>query len=464
METGSLSHRIEAVAGVHHMPWKRRAFRGSNLARARNIADLREIARRKVPNFVFEYVEGGAEDEATLRHNRAALEALRFVPRTLVDTRARHQRVPLFGEESPLPLIIAPTGGNGIAYPLGDLALARAAARFGIPFCLSTVSTVRLERVADAVGRPPVGDAAAAAVGPASAATTPGAAARGAAARPRLWMQLYVMENRKVAEDIMARAAAAGYEALVFTTDANTFGSREWDRHNYRSPGKPTLLNLLDIARHPRWLYDVLVRRGVPSFENFASFLPPGQATALGGSTVIPKLFAPSICWDDIAWLRRLWPGKLLVKGVLSIEDAERAADCGCDGVVLTNHGGRQLDYCVSPIEVLPAIAAAVGRRLTILVDSGFRRGTDVIKALALGADAVMIGRATLYGLIAAGQPGAERALEILRDEIDRTLGHLGCRSIAELGPHLLFGQGASAEAPRAARRSSGTPSLSQGA
>lgn len=391
------------------MPWKRRAFRGSNIKRARNVDHLRAIARRSVPNFIFEYVEGGAEDEASLRHNRAALEALRFVPPTLVDTRARHQRITLFGRESPSPLVIAPTGGNGLAYPLGDLALARAAAAFGIPFCLSTVSTVRLERIA---------------------AEAPG----------RLWMQLYVMKDRTIAERIMERAATAGYEALVFTTDANTFGAREWDQRNYRSPGKPTLRNLLSAARHPRWVYEILLRRGVPCFENFAEYLPSGAASALGGSTIIPKLFEPSICWEDIAWLRRLWPGKLIVKGVLSVEDAQRAADAGCDGIVLTNHGGRQLDYCVAPIEVLPAIAAAVGRHLTIVIDSGFRRGTDVIKALALGAHAVMIGRATLYGLIAAGQRGAERALELLTDEIDRTLGHLGCRSIADLGPQLIFG------------------------
>ena len=256
----------------------------------------------------------------------------------------------------------------------------------------------------------------------------------------RLWMQLYVMKDRTIAERIMERAAAAGYEALVFTTDANTFGAREWDQRNYRSPGKPTLRNLLSAVCHLRWLYEVLLRHGVPHFENFAEFLPPGGGSAFGGSTIIPRLFEPSLRWEDIDWLRRLWPGKLILKGPLSVEDAQRAADRGCDGIVLTNHGGRQLDYCVAPIEVLPAIAAAVGQRLTIIIDSGFRRGTDVIKALALGAHAVMIGRATLYGLIAAGQPGAERALELLTEEIDRTLGHLGCRSIGELGPQLIFG------------------------
>lgn len=389
------------------MPWKRRPFRGAELARAVNISDLREIARRKVPNFIFEYVEGGAEDEATLKRNRTALEALHFVPQTLVDTSARHQRIELFGRPSAAPLIIAPTGGNGMLSPQGDLALARAAASLGIPFCLSTVSTVRLERLATEVGG-------------------------------RLWMQLYVMRDRKVAEDIVARAQAAGYEALVFTTDANVFGAREWDVRNYRRPGKPTLRNLLDALRHTRWLFEVLLRHGVPQFENFAAFLPPGSASALGGSTVIPKIFAPSLTWDDIAWLRGIWRGKLLVKGVLSIPDAERAAALGCDGIVLTNHGGRQLDYCVSSMDVLPEIARAVGQRLTVIVDGGFRRGSDVIKALALGARSVMIGRATLYGLTAAGERGARRALEILTGEIDRTLGQLGCCSVGDLGPQLL--------------------------
>ena len=399
------------------MPWKRRPFRGGDFRRAVNIADLREVARRRVPNFIFEYVEGGSEEEATLRRNRAALEALHFVPQTLVHTSARHQRIELFGRESAAPLVIAPTGGNGMLWPQGDLALARAAASLGIPFCLSTVSTVRLERVATEAGG-------------------------------RLWMQLYVMRDRKIAEGIVARAAAAGYEALVFTTDANVFGAREWDVRNYRRPGKPTGRNLLDALRHPRWLFEVLIRKGVPQFENFAPFLPPGSASALGGSTVIPRMFDACLTWEDIGWLRGLWPGKLLLKGVLSVADAERAAALGCDGIVLTNHGGRQLDYCVSPIDVLPEIARAVGQRMTVLVDGGFRRGSDVIKALALGAHSVMIGRATLYGLTAAGERGVERALEILTREIDRTLGQLGCRSVSDLGPQLLRIPGAPSASP----------------
>jgi (S)-mandelate dehydrogenase len=387
------------------MPWSRR--RGRTLTQALNIADLREVARHRIPGFVFEYVEGGAEDECTLRRNREALESLRFVPSTLVNTAGRHHRTQLFGREIPAPFIIAPTGGNGMLHPNGDLCLARAAARLGIPFCLSTVSTMRLEDIASHAGG-------------------------------RLWMQLYVMQNRQIAEDIMRRADAAGYEALVFTTDANVFGSREWDRRNYRAPGKPQLRTLIDLLRHPKWIYEILLRDGMPRFRNLEAHLPPEASKAVGGSTILPNLFNATISWDDIVWIRRFWPRKLLLKGVLSVEDARRASDLGCDGVFLTNHGGRQLDSCVAPIEVLPEIAAAVGDRMTIIVDSGFRRGTDIVKAIALGANAVGIGRATLYGLIAAGEPGVDRALEILTTEIHRVMGQLGCCSVAELGAHLI--------------------------
>jgi len=389
------------------MPWQRRQFSGRDLTRALNIADLREVARRRIPHFVFEYVEGGAEDENTLRCNRRAFEDLSFIPQTLVDTTARNHKIELFGRPSAAPLVVAPTGMSGMIYPQADIALARAAASVGIPFCLSTVSTTRLEDVAASAGG-------------------------------RLWMQLYVMRDRAVAEDIMRRADAAGFEALVFTTDANVFGSREWDRRSYRAPGKPTLRAMLDTLRHPRWMWDVLIREGMPRFRNFESFLPPGGATAVGGSTIIPKMFAPSITWDDIAWIRRHWQRKLIIKGVLSVADAQRAANLGCDGIVLTNHGGRQLDSCVAPIQVLPEIVEAVGNRMTVIVDSGFRRGTDIAKALALGAHAVMIARATLYGVAADGERGVRLALDILLSELDRVLGQLGVRSISELGPHLL--------------------------
>jgi (S)-mandelate dehydrogenase len=386
------------------MAWERRPFRGNDIARTLNVADLREVARRRLPRFVFEYVDGGAEDEVTLRGNRAAFERLRLLPRTLIDTAARHQRTQILASPAPAPMVIAPTGFNGMVYPQGDLALARVAARRGIPFTLSTVSTVRLEDVAKSAGG-------------------------------RLWMQLYVMKDRAIARDIMQRAAACGYEALVFTTDANVFGNREWDQRGYRAPGKPTLRTVLDTLRHPRWFSGVMLRNGMPRFRNLESFLPSGAVTALGGSTVIPKLFDATLSWEDITWMRQQWRGKLLLKGVLTAADAARAASLGCDGIVITNHGGRQLDSCVAPIDVLPEIVAAVGGRLAVLLDSGVRRGTDIAKALALGAQAVMIGRPTLYGLAAGGEAGVERALSILTTEFDRVLGQLGCNSVADLTP-----------------------------
>jgi len=388
------------------VPWKRHPVRPRRLAQALNIADLRELARRRVPHFVFEYVEGGSEDEATLHANRRAFAHWRLLPRTLIDTCARHTRVELFGRTAAAPLIIAPTGFNGMLSPEGDIALARGAAKLGIPFTLSTFSTARLEDVATRAGG-------------------------------RVWLQLYVMKDRGPARELIRRAAAAGCEALVLTTDANVFGSREWDRRNYRAPGKPTLRSALDVLRHPRWLRELLVH-GLPRFRNLESYLPPRSVSALGGSTIVPQLFDASLSWQDLGWIREAWRGKLLVKGILDVRDAERAVSLGCDGIVISNHGGRQLDYCVSPLEVLPQMVRAVGARTTLVIDSGFRRGTDVVKALALGAHAVMLGRATLYGLAAGGEAGVAHALGILVSELDRVLGELGCTQIDDLGPGYL--------------------------
>ena len=224
----------------------------------------------------------------------------------------------------------------------------------------------------------------------------------------------------------MKRAQDAGFEALVFTTDANVFGYREWDRRNYMRPGQLTFRNKLDVLRHPAWLaawsFATACRASTTSPSSCRRAATARSAAARSSRT----LFGPTITWQDIDWLRGLWKGKLLIKGVLSVSDAERAASLGCDGIVLTNHGGRQLDSCVAPIEVLPDIAAAVGKKMTVIVDSGFRRGTEIVKGLALGAHAVMLGRATLYGLAAGGEAGVSRALEILTLEIDRALGQLG--------------------------------------
>lgn len=385
----------------------RKHYAGRDFGRALSIEELRAIARRRVPHFAFEYVECGAEDELTLRWNRAAFESIRFVPGTLVDTTGRHTRTRIFGGESSAPLIVAPTAMNGMLCRRGDVALAQAAAAAGIPFCLSTFSNVRLEDLAAEVGG-------------------------------RLWMQLYLLGDRAIARDIIARAERAGYEALVLTTDANVFGFREWDRRNYRAPGRPTMRNLLDVARHPRWLADVAIPGGFPRFENVLDFLPPEARSARAGVAHLPRLLVPDVTWADVEWLRRAWPRNLLVKGILGVDDARRAAELGCDGIVLSNHGGRQLDGCISPLEALPGVAAAVGDRCVVIVDSGFRRGSDVVKAIALGARSVMIGAAALYGLAAGGRAGARHAIDVLSSEIDRVLGQLGCNSLEELGLHLL--------------------------
>jgi (S)-mandelate dehydrogenase len=389
------------------MSLNRKFYSGSDCRRTLSIEELRHVARRRVPNFAFEYVEGGAEDERALRRNINAFESIRLVPNTLVDTSSRHQRTTLFGHELKSPLIIAPTGLNGMLSHRGDVALARAAAAVGIPFSLSTLSNVRLEDVAMEVGG-------------------------------NLWMQLYVMNDRNITHDIVTRADNAGYEALIFTADANVFGYREWDRRNYRQPGKLTLRNLIDVALHPRWISNVLIPNGVPRFENIIDFMPPEAQTAQGGVAFVPRLFEPKISWDDVSWLRETWSRKLIVKGILNVADAKRAADLDCDGIVVSNHGGRQLDSAVSPIEVLLEITQAVGDRMVVLVDSGFRRGTDVVKAIAMGASGVMIGRPVLYGLAAGGEAGVSHALTILTDEIDRALGQTGCRSLADLNPQML--------------------------
>ena len=386
----------------------RKLYTGKAFRRAFCIDELREVARSSMPNFAFEYIEGGAEDERALHWNRSALDAIRMIPNTLVDTSARHQRISLFGKEINSPIILGPTGLNGMTRYRGDLALARAAAAAGIPFTLSTVSNMRLEDVAQAGGRQ--------------------------------WMQLYVLRDRAAARDILSRAERAGYEAIVFTTDANVFGYREWDRRNYRAPGKLTLRNMFDVALHPRWALDVL-SHGIPWFDNIVDFLPPEAKSARTGVAYFNQLFTHDISWEDVAWIRDAWPHKLLLKGVLNVQDAQRAADAGCDGIILSNHGGRQLDICVAPIEVLPDMVRAVGDRMAIIVDSGFRRGGDVVKAMALGASAVMIGRATLYGLAAGGEAGVNHAIQILMNEIDRTLGQLGCPSLADVHAGMLAGQ-----------------------
>ncbi len=386
---------------------KRGHYAGRDFRRAITIEDLRRIARRRLPNFSYEYVEGGAEEESTLRRNRDVFERIAWLPRALVGAGPPDLGTEIFGRPANMPLVVAPTGFNGLLWPQGDIALARAATAAGVPFTLSTASNCAVGRLAAAV-------------------------------QGNLWYQLYAYKDQSVVDRLIDRVAEAGCEVLVITADAPVLGAREWDQRNYSEPMKLNLASKLDVLCHPRWLSQVMLPSGAPSFENLVEFLPPGQYSALIGAKYSFSQINSRLSWRDVERIRKRWPGKLVVKGLLCVEDARHSVEAGVDGIVLSNHGGRQLDGAVSGVELLPAVAAEVGDRLTVMVDGGFRRGGDVLKAIALGAHAVMIGRATLYGLAAGGEAGASHALGLLRAEMDRAMLLLGCGSIAELGRHLI--------------------------
>jgi (S)-mandelate dehydrogenase len=382
-------------------------YAGRDFRRALNIEDLRRVALRRLPRFQAEYVEGGSEDEVSLRRNRSILERITWVPRMLVGTGVPVVTRELLGETLQLPLVIAPTGFNGMIWPQGDLALAKAADVAGIAFTLSTVSNYDVASLNPQLQRP-------------------------------AWFQLYPVKDEKTADRIIDKAAEAGCNKLVVTVDVPALGAREWDQRNYTRPLKLSASSILDVLLHPRWLRQVMLPKGAPEFANLAEFLPPGARSALQGVRFMGTQINPGLSWADMERMRARWKGKMLLKGLLCVEDARRAADIGCDGIVLSNHGGRQLDSCVTGIETVRQVAEAVGDRLTILVDGGFRRGSDVLKALALGADGVMIGRAALYGLAAGGEAGVAHALSLLRIEIERGLTLLGCHTLDELGHHLI--------------------------
>ena len=378
----------------------------TDLSRVWTIDDLCRLAKKRLPRAVFDFFDGGAEDEATLRANRAAFEHVRLLPRMLVDVEKVDASVELFGKRSAYPIVIAPTGAIGLGWPGADVAIARSAAKFGIPYTLSTSATASIERIAREAGG-------------------------------RLWFQLYSLRNRAFTEKLVERARAADYEALVFTADVPVGGKRERDYHNdFTVPFSPSVRNLLDFATHPRWALRIALH-GMPKIENLEGFVQDSESVAKIASSVARNLDS-SFTWERLKALRDAWPRRLLVKGILRADDAERAAAIGCDGIVVSNHGGRQLEGASASLDALPAIAAAVGSTLTLIVDSGVRRGGDALKARALGAHAVSVGRATLYGASVAGEAGAHRALEILTDELERSMQLCGARTMAEVGPHLL--------------------------
>jgi (S)-mandelate dehydrogenase len=378
-----------------------------NLSRARSIADLRAQAKARLPRSVFDFFDGGAEDEITLRDNAGAFDRIRLAPKALIGVAHVDTRTDIVGAPAELPIAIAPTGAPGLGWPNGDVEIARAAARFGIPYSLATSATASIERVAAEAGG-------------------------------RLWFQSYVFKRREYTEQLIARALAAGYDALMITVDLPVGGKRERDlRNDFAIPFRFTRRNFLDFALHPTWSLGTLWR-GVPRLENLAA-LGAELETAAAAASFVGRNYDPSFDWDDLGRIRDRWPKKLIVKGIVRPDDAERLVAIGCDAIVVSNHGGRQLDGAVAALDALPGVAAAVGNRIAVLVDGGVRRGSHVFRALALGAQAVLVGRAVLYGVAAGGHAGVVRALEILREELVRTMQLAGARSIAGIGPDLLF-------------------------
>ena len=370
-----------------------------------NIADLTELARRRLPKGLFEFMHRGNDDEIAVRDNRIALERIKLKPRVLRDVSGRNQEITLFGKQQKMPIVIAPTGSVGLAWYEGETAIARAAAAAGVPYTLAASSMTAMEKVAEA------------------------------AAGGTWWFQFYMWPDRSLSHQLVARAKDAGAEALVFTVDTVVAPGREYNlRNGFTIPFRFTRRNVVDVMMHPRWLFGVLVRylltTGAPRYMNF----PPHMQTRVGALPMGRSVQSnDSINWDDIRELRKLWPRKLIIKGIQHAQDAVMAADCGADGVVLSNHGGRVLDSTTAPILVLPEVIEAVNTRVTVIVDSGFRRGRDGVNALALGADAVMLGRGPLHGAAVAGEAGGLRALNIYREEIDRVMALIGTSSIAEI-------------------------------
>jgi L-lactate dehydrogenase (cytochrome) len=368
-----------------------------------NIADLRRLAERRLPGPVFDYIDGGAEAEVTLRENRRAFEQVALRPRSAVATPACDLRTTVLGTTLELPFLLAPVGSSRMFYPRGEEAAARAAGQAGTAYILSTLSGTRLEEVK---------------------AATPGPA----------WYQVYLVGGREVATAALRRARAAGYSAIAVTIDTPVSGLRERDlRHDVSGLVgrrlRSTLRAVPALATHPRWLAGFLADGGLMSFPNVEL---PGQGP-MPYADVGVALEQSMVSWADLRWIRDAWPGPIVIKGVHTGDDARRAIEAGADAVVVSNHGGRQLDGVAPTLKVLPEVIEAVEGRVEVLMDGGIRRGSDVVKALAMGARAVLVGRAYAYGLAAAGEAGVQRAIEILRSDVIRTLKLLGCPSVAAL-------------------------------
>lgn len=373
---------------------------------AASIHDLAALARRRLPDVIWDFLDGGAEDEVTIGWNRAAFRAYRFRPNVLTGNGQRDLGIDLFGTRLAAPFMIGPTGLNGIYWPDADLHMATAAAQAGIAFALSTAANNSIEQVG---------------------ALSPG----------MRFFQLYPWGDPALSGRLIERAADAGYAGLILTVDSLIAGNRERDVHN-RFAHSVTISprTVLDGLRHPSWLASTWIPRGMPRLENIAEFLPLG-ADAYALARFGRQQRNESYSWNDAAKVREQWGGPLIIKGVLSVADVQRARSLGADAVVVSNHGGRGLDGAIATLDALPSVVQAAGN-MVVLIDGGFRRGSDIVKALALGARCVLLGRATLYGVAAGGPAGVAKAISLLRSETDRVMGLLGCASVAEITAELV--------------------------
>jgi L-lactate dehydrogenase (cytochrome)/(S)-mandelate dehydrogenase len=372
-----------------------------------SIEEMRRLAQKALPRAVFDFAEGGAEDETTLRRNETAFSAIELLPRPLDGAGERDLSVELFGHKLSMPVMVGPTGLSSLFWPGGEMCTARAAHAAGTAFCLSHGSVCTLEALAET------------------------------GATPR-WMQVFIYRDRGFTRELAERAEAAGYHALVLTIDNQLLGNRERDlRNGFTIPPRFGVSGAAGMALKAPWLWRMRRELNRITFGNYVRPGETAELTTLAGR--MGSLLDPSMSWRDVEELRRIWTGPLLLKGVLHPAEAHAAVEHGVDGIIVSNHGGRQLDGAPATIEALPAVVEAVGDRTAVLVDGGLRRGADVVKALALGARACLIGRPQLWGLAVAGERGVAHVLEIYRREIDRVMGLCGVAKIADLGPDLLF-------------------------
>jgi len=374
------------------------------------IDDLRQLARRRVPRAFFDYADSGSYQEETLRANRDDLEKIKLRQRILVDVSQRSLATTIVGQKVASPLALAPVGLLGMQHGDGEILAANAANAAGIPFILSTMSICSIEDVAEATAKP-------------------------------FWFQLYVIKDRGFSKDVLARAHNAKCNTLVLTVDLQVLGQRHRDiRNGMTVPPEIRIKNILDIASKPAWAWSVLNGRR-KTFGNLAGHVK-GMDNVNSLAAWIATQFDPALSWKDVEWIKKIWPGKLILKGILDVEDAKTAVKMGADAIVVSNHGGRQLDGAPSSISALQAIAQAVGSDTEVLFDGGVRTGADILRALALGARACMIGRAYVYGLGAAGQAGVSKSIDILEKELSVAMALTGTNSIKEIGPHVLVGGG----------------------